>query len=207
MSEGFVDRLEDEFRRIAAAPARSRRRPRAVAAALVAALCLTGGAALAVDGVLDPGDPTLGFGAGESDRAVVLTGKDSTGTPWQLATARADDAFCMSLRTGAVPDPAAASSGQCGGLTPGTLEATIGGREGGVAFAYGTVPDAAAVVVLTGAGESREAVVGDTGGVPGKFFVAELPPTDDVTVTVQDESGAAIATEPLRALVRAASPF
>jgi hypothetical protein len=208
----FVERLEDEFARLAQRDARraGRRRRPLVAVAAAFALCVSGGAAIAVTGVLDPADPTAGFGEGQRERAVAMAGTDSTGRPWQLVSARAGDAFCLSLRSGSVPDPSPTSSGQCGGLTPGTLEATVGGAEGGVAHVYGTLPDEAAAVVVTAGAQAHTAVVADDEhGVPGRFFVGEIPPGDDLdlTVTVRDGTGATIASEPLRDLVRRSSPY
>lgn len=210
LEPGFVDRLEQEFARVAAhARPRPRRRVAVIAAASLA--LLTGGAALAVTSVLDPRDPTTGLATAQ-DPAVVLTGSDSSGRPWQLVVADEDDSFCMSLRSGDVPNPAPTAGVQCGGITPGTLEATVGGVAG---LVHGTLPEDAATVTLTGRDGTREAVVGDEAGRPGKFFVGEIPPGEydspeayrDVTVTVRDAAGTVVAQDDLRALVVASSPY
>ena len=195
-----LDQLEAEIARVArehVGRRRSRRKLVAIAAALT--LC-AGGAATAT--VLDRDEPLVRiFDA--RDKQLVLSGTDSRGKGWKVVTGRNEDAFCMTMI-----NDAASSSAQCGGITPGTLEATLGGS--GVGFAYGTLPDEAAEVVLTGGGESRSAVVADDEhGVPGRFFAVEIPPgeDEDLMVTVEDAAGAELATERLRELLRRSDPL
>lgn len=199
-----LDQLEVEIARVARRPRRgSRRKLVAVAAAM--SLCAAGAAAATV---LDRDDPLIRMFDAD-DKALVLSGTDSRGKGWQVVTGRKGESFCMTMRNDPVaPGAHATSSAQCGGITPGTLEATLGGS--GVAFAYGTVPDEAAEVVLDGDGGSSVAIVADDEhGLPGRFFAAEIPPADrdDVVVTVRDASGAEIAAEGLRELVRRSSPY
>jgi hypothetical protein len=148
-------------------------------AAVVAGLLVIGGApAAALTGIFTPHREVDGI-VRLSDKRTILEGSVPVRGRWALIAYQSDAGFCLETRVPVEePGEPSTTSGGCGGPEPGSL--TVGTISGGdnarSGLAVGTAPEGAESIRvrarhLTVTVPARE----DDAGIPGRFYVAELP--------------------------------
>ncbi len=192
-----------ERQRDAASPSpRPARRRRRVAAVTVGLIAVAGVPAAAVTGVFRPHDEADGLGR-LSARRVIAEGDTPDRGHWKLTASRSDVGFCFGIDLPTLyfaGDEGRTQSEGCGGAEPGTLSVATssGGSVPHNGLAFGTAPRGAdRVRVVARAVSVTVEAIDDDAGLPGRFYVAELPVRRSlgaVTVTALDAEDKPIAT-------------
>jgi hypothetical protein len=172
----------DESGRSAAREQRTARRRR-VAVAAAALLVLGGVPAAALTDVFSPHREVDGL-VRLSEKRKILDGFVPIRGRWELIAYESDAGFCLETRlrveapAGVPGDLGTETGGGCGGPGPGSLTVgTFGGGDNARSgLAVGTAPEGAASIRVT----ARHLTVTvpareDDAGLPGRFYVAELP--------------------------------
>lgn len=191
----------DNARQADRGPRARRRRSRtlAIGLAVTAVLVPAAGAVATISGVFTPHREPDGL-VRLSERQVVAAGRLADRGPWQLVLSRSDVGWCFGLRIAQIPgEPPSVGEG-CGGAVPGSLHVATqsGGSFHLKALAFGIAPSQARRIEVRTAGGvmATTDALDDDKGVPGRFYLVELPVRTTlgaITVTARDADGRAIA--------------